>query len=120
MKRRRIHFPSRMAKYFKAERKGFESNFSRRNFTNSQRASCKLRKTLVFIRFEERRGVYHFFRLLNGFFKIISYASISPTPADILNSFFCFVIPPGKTTLYKKGVFASPNGKSALEKRILK
>src|SRR3989338_2757296 len=81
MKRIRIHFPSRMAKYFKAEhskskilvsprvytlrfflfakahkkkRKGFESNFSRRNFTNSQRASCKLRKTLVFIRFEER------------------------------------------------------------------
>ena len=104
MKRIRIHFPSRMAKYFKAEhskskilvsprvytlrfflfakahkkkRKGFESNFSRRNFTNSQRtssrrvnyfyqlpselgnrASCKLRKTLVFIRFYEEGTIF--------------------------------------------------------------
>ena len=46
------------AKAHKKKRKGFESNFSRRNFTNSQRASCKLRKTLVFIRFDEEGTIF--------------------------------------------------------------
>ena len=65
------------AKAHKKKRKGFESNFARRNFTNSQRASsrrvnyfyqlsselgsrasCKLRKNLVFIRFDEEGTIF--------------------------------------------------------------
>src|SRR3989344_4616039 len=75
MKRKRIHFPSRMAKYFKAERetknrKFFDKPPKRGRFKGKvswaisraklihNGSSRELRKTLVFIRFDEEGTIY--------------------------------------------------------------